>query len=110
RRIPAPRSPPRCRGPPRSAACRGSRSRCPLVRGPSAHSGSSAGGPGGGVRMRTCSILSRGPPCPDCRPRGSDVRTTLSGEDSYRLLIGGDWVAGGDGSYPIVNPATEEVE
>jgi acyl-CoA reductase-like NAD-dependent aldehyde dehydrogenase len=38
------------------------------------------------------------------------VRTTLSGEDSYRLLIGGDWVAGGDGAYPIVNPATEEVE
>jgi acyl-CoA reductase-like NAD-dependent aldehyde dehydrogenase len=37
------------------------------------------------------------------------VRTTLSGEDSYRLLIGGDWVAGGDGAYPIVNPATEEV-
>jgi acyl-CoA reductase-like NAD-dependent aldehyde dehydrogenase len=38
------------------------------------------------------------------------VRTTLSGEESYRLLIGGDWVAGGDGAYPIVNPATEEVE
>jgi acyl-CoA reductase-like NAD-dependent aldehyde dehydrogenase len=38
------------------------------------------------------------------------VRTTLSGEDSYRLLIGGDWVAGGDGAYPIVNPATEQVE
>lgn len=37
------------------------------------------------------------------------MRTTLSGEDSYRLLIGGDWVAGGDGAYPIVNPATEEV-
>jgi phenylacetaldehyde dehydrogenase len=37
------------------------------------------------------------------------VRKTLSGEDDYRLLIGGEWVAGDDGSYPIVNPATEEV-
>ncbi len=27
----------------------------------------------------------------------------------YRLLIGGDWVAPGDGTYPIVNPATEEL-
>jgi acyl-CoA reductase-like NAD-dependent aldehyde dehydrogenase len=26
-----------------------------------------------------------------------------------RLLIGGDWVEGGDGTYEIVNPATEEV-
>jgi acyl-CoA reductase-like NAD-dependent aldehyde dehydrogenase len=26
-----------------------------------------------------------------------------------RLLIGGDWVAGGDGGYEIVNPATEHV-
>ncbi|HYU39549.1 MAG TPA: aldehyde dehydrogenase family protein [Acidimicrobiia bacterium] len=26
-----------------------------------------------------------------------------------RLLIGGDWVAGGDGGYDIVNPATEDV-
>ena len=37
------------------------------------------------------------------------MRTTLSGEDTYQLLIGGEWVAGGDGAYPIVNPATEEV-
>jgi phenylacetaldehyde dehydrogenase len=37
------------------------------------------------------------------------VRTTLSGEDTYKLLIGGEWVSGGDGAYPIVNPATEEV-
>jgi acyl-CoA reductase-like NAD-dependent aldehyde dehydrogenase len=29
--------------------------------------------------------------------------------DGYRLLIGGEWVAAGDGTYPIVNPATEEV-
>jgi acyl-CoA reductase-like NAD-dependent aldehyde dehydrogenase len=27
----------------------------------------------------------------------------------YRLLIGGEWVDGGDGTYPIVNPATEQV-
>src|SRR5918996_591854 len=26
-----------------------------------------------------------------------------------RLLIGGEWVAGGDGGYEIVNPATEDV-
>ncbi len=37
------------------------------------------------------------------------MRTTLSGEDTYKLLIGGEWVSGGDGAYPIVNPATEEV-
>ena len=34
---------------------------------------------------------------------------TLSGEDSYRLLIGGEWVAGDAGAYPVVNPATEAV-
>ena len=27
----------------------------------------------------------------------------------YRLLIGGDWVEGGAGSYGVVNPATEDV-
>jgi acyl-CoA reductase-like NAD-dependent aldehyde dehydrogenase len=27
----------------------------------------------------------------------------------YRLLIGGEWVEGSDGTYPIINPATEEV-
>jgi acyl-CoA reductase-like NAD-dependent aldehyde dehydrogenase len=27
----------------------------------------------------------------------------------YKLLIGGDWVEGSDGTYPIINPATEEV-
>ena len=27
----------------------------------------------------------------------------------YRLLIGGDWVEGGSGSYGVVNPATEDV-
>lgn len=30
-------------------------------------------------------------------------------DTEYRLLIGGEWVAAGDGTYPIVNPATEEV-
>ena len=37
------------------------------------------------------------------------MRSTLSGEDTYQLLIGGEWVDGGDGAYPIVNPATEAV-
>ncbi len=37
------------------------------------------------------------------------MRSTLSGEDTYKLLIGGEWVTGGDGAYPIVNPATEAV-
>ncbi len=32
---------------------------------------------------------------------------TLGGDDSYRLLIGGEWVEGADGAYPVVNPATE---
>ncbi|MBU3702600.1 MAG: aldehyde dehydrogenase family protein, partial [Acidimicrobiia bacterium] len=27
----------------------------------------------------------------------------------YRQLIGGDWVPGGDGTYDIINPATEQV-
>lgn len=27
----------------------------------------------------------------------------------YRLLIGGEWVDAGDGTYPIINPATEQV-
>ncbi len=34
---------------------------------------------------------------------------TLSGDDSYRLLIGDEWQLGGDGTYPIINPATEEI-
>jgi acyl-CoA reductase-like NAD-dependent aldehyde dehydrogenase len=29
--------------------------------------------------------------------------------DKYQSLIGGDWVDGEDGSYEIVNPATEEI-
>jgi acyl-CoA reductase-like NAD-dependent aldehyde dehydrogenase len=33
---------------------------------------------------------------------------TLTGKSAYRLLIGGEWVDGSDGSYGIVNPATEE--
>jgi acyl-CoA reductase-like NAD-dependent aldehyde dehydrogenase len=37
------------------------------------------------------------------------VTKTLNGEDTYRLLIGADWVDGAAGTYPIVNPATEEV-
>ena len=27
----------------------------------------------------------------------------------FQLLIGGEWVDGGDGTYDVVNPATEEV-
>ena len=27
----------------------------------------------------------------------------------YKPLIGGDWVEGSDGTYPIINPATEEI-
>ncbi len=34
---------------------------------------------------------------------------TLDPDARYRLLIGGEWVDGGDGTYPIVNPATEQV-
>jgi acyl-CoA reductase-like NAD-dependent aldehyde dehydrogenase len=30
-------------------------------------------------------------------------------KEAYRLLIGGEWVEGSDGTYPIVNPATEDV-
>ena len=37
------------------------------------------------------------------------MRKTLSGEDTYRLLIGGEWVDGADGAYEVVNPATEEI-
>src|SRR5689334_9717383 len=33
----------------------------------------------------------------------------MSADTEYKLLIGGEWVAPGDGTYPIVNPATEEV-
>lgn len=29
--------------------------------------------------------------------------------DAYQLLIGGEWVDGSDGSYDVINPATEEV-
>ena len=33
---------------------------------------------------------------------------TLTGKPAYQLLIGGEWVDGSDGSYGIVNPATED--
>ena len=29
--------------------------------------------------------------------------------DETRLLIGGEWVEAGNGTYDIINPATEEV-
>ncbi len=31
-------------------------------------------------------------------------------DKEWKLLIGGEWVAGDGGTYPIVNPATEQVE
>jgi acyl-CoA reductase-like NAD-dependent aldehyde dehydrogenase len=34
---------------------------------------------------------------------------TIDVDAPYRLLIGGERVAGGDGSYAVVNPATEQV-
>ena len=33
----------------------------------------------------------------------------MSADTAYQLLIAGEWVDAGDGTYPIVNPATEEV-
>jgi acyl-CoA reductase-like NAD-dependent aldehyde dehydrogenase len=38
----------------------------------------------------------------------TEAKATTTAPDE-RLLIGGDWVAGGDGGYEIVNPATEDV-
>lgn len=37
------------------------------------------------------------------------MTTTLSGDSEYRLLIGGEFQSGGDGTYDVINPATEEV-
>jgi phenylacetaldehyde dehydrogenase len=36
------------------------------------------------------------------------MATTITGED-YQLFIGGKWVDGSAGTYPVINPATEEV-
>ena len=41
--------------------------------------------------------------------KGIRVTKTLSGDDSYRLLIGDEWQLGGDGTYPVINPATEQI-
>lgn len=30
-------------------------------------------------------------------------------DKTYKMLIGGEWVDGANGSYPIINPATETV-
>ncbi len=35
--------------------------------------------------------------------------TTAHANEDFRLLIGGEWVAGDHGTYPIINPATETV-
>ena len=37
----------------------------------------------------------------DVMANGADKR--------YRLLIGGEWVDGDEGTSPVINPATEEV-
>jgi len=39
----------------------------------------------------------------------ADEVTGPSPDEDYRLLIGGEWVTAGDGTYPIINPATEQV-
>jgi len=36
------------------------------------------------------------------------ARAASTAAGPYRLLVGGAWVEGGAGSYPVVNPATEE--
>jgi acyl-CoA reductase-like NAD-dependent aldehyde dehydrogenase len=36
-------------------------------------------------------------------------RVTLPPVQIRQLLIGGEWVDGADGAYPVINPATEEV-
>ena len=35
--------------------------------------------------------------------------TTTQFNDDFRVLIGGSWADGANGTYPIINPATEEV-
>ncbi len=35
--------------------------------------------------------------------------TAVNADERYQLLIGGTWVDGDAGTYPIINPATEEV-
>lgn len=37
------------------------------------------------------------------------MTTTPSDPAPHRLFIGGEWRDGGDGSYPVVNPATEQL-
>lgn len=39
----------------------------------------------------------------------SEATNTVDPDAEYKLLIGGEWVDGSDGTYPIVNPATEQV-
>src|SRR5947207_13720504 len=44
-------------------------------------------------------------PCRENLLRSADIVS----ESSYQLLIDGGWTSGSDGTYPIVNPATEDV-
>jgi acyl-CoA reductase-like NAD-dependent aldehyde dehydrogenase len=43
------------------------------------------------------------------RSSASQSSTGEGADAEYRLLIGGDWVDAGEGTYDIVNPATEQV-
>ena len=45
--------------------------------------------------------MTEGGRCPNVRP--------MATMNEYRQLIGGEWVPGGDGTYDIINPATEQV-
>ena len=37
------------------------------------------------------------------------TRPLVGGRDEYSLFVGGEWIPGSNGTYPIVNPATEQV-
>src|SRR4029078_6856094 len=56
--------------------------------------GRTIGSRAGDNEVRTCSNLRR--------------MSAVGGDEKSQLLIGGSWVDGGAGTYPIVNPATEE--
>ena len=69
-----------------------------------------------GSRRLTTSATTRDAPSerPRIRPHRASTRkgTTMGSKvtkDETQLLIGGKWVDAGDGTYDIINPATEEV-
>jgi acyl-CoA reductase-like NAD-dependent aldehyde dehydrogenase len=64
------------------------------------------------AEIRTCykSGIERFDPAPPRRDAGTgDDVATITGRDHYQLLIGGEWVDPEDGTYKVVNPATDEV-